>query len=124
MRKVANCTLCLTALRQLFDLGQKKWEGIKKIATSSGVSPVHKAKGKPGNRRFRDDNPVVVALRNHFAELEDLGEPVATRIVCKVTGEVTEHDNYDNKIYLPVCLQKLCKGQGWACHTTSKGSLG
>ena len=105
-RKVANRTLCLSALRQLLDLGQKKWEGIKKIATSSGVSPVHKAKGKPGNRRFRDDNPVVVTLKNHFTDLEDLGEPVATRIVREVTGKVTEHDNNDNTIYLPMCLQK------------------
>ncbi len=92
------------------------------------MSPVHKAKGKPGNRRFKEDNPVIFALQNHFLELEDLGEPVATRIVCKSTGEVTEHDSNDNTIYLPMCLQKrllyhrFCKGQGWAYHTTSKGS--
>ena len=65
---------------------------------------------------------MVVALGHHFTELEDLGKPAVTRIVCKVTGKVTEHDKNDNTIYLPVCLQKLCKGQGWACHTTSKGS--
>jgi hypothetical protein len=92
------------------------------------VSPVHKAKGKPGNRRFRDDNPVVVALRHHFTELEDLGKPVATRILRDVTGKVTEHANNDNTIYIPMCLQKrllyrrFCEGQGWACHTTIKGS--
>ena len=65
--KFAGRTLCLSALRQLFDLGQKKWEGIKKIVMSSGVSPVHKAKGKPGNRRFKEDNPVIFALQNHFS---------------------------------------------------------
>ena len=43
-RKFAGRTVCLSALHQLIDLGQKKWEGIKKIATSSGVPPVHKAK--------------------------------------------------------------------------------
>ena len=102
--KFAGRTLCLSALRQLFDLGQKKWEGIKKIPTSSGVSPVHKAKGKPGNRRFKEDNPLFFALQNHFSELEDLGEPVATRIVREVTGEVTERDSNDNTIYLPMCL--------------------
>jgi len=91
---------------QLFDLGQRKWEGIKKIATSTGVSPLHKAKGKPGNRRFRDDNAVVVALWHHFTESEDLGKSVPTRIVREVTGKVTEHDNSDNIIYLPMCLQK------------------
>jgi hypothetical protein len=67
--KFANRTLCLSALCQLFGLDQKKWEAIKKIATSSGVSPVHKAKGKPSNRHFTDVNPVIFALRNHFSEL-------------------------------------------------------
>ena len=126
--KFAGRTLCLSALLQIFDLGQKKWEGIKKIVMSSGVSPVHKAKGKPGNRRFKEDNPLFFALQNHFLEWEDLDEPVATRIVCEVTGKVTEHDSKENTIYLPMCLQKrllyrrFCKGQGWACHTTSRGS--
>ena len=54
---------------------------------SLGVYPVHKAKGKPGNRCFKEDNLLLFALQNHFSELEDLGEPVATRTVHKVTGE-------------------------------------
>ena len=73
---------------------------------SSGVSPVHKARGKPGNRHSKEDNAVIFALQNHFLELEDLGEPVATRIVREVHGKVTECDSNDNTIYLPMCLQK------------------
>jgi hypothetical protein len=81
------------------------------------VSPVHKAKDKPGNSHMKDDNPVIVDLCNHFSEMDDLSESVATRIVCKVPGKVTEHDNNNNAYYLPMCLQKrllchqFCKGQ-------------
>ena len=99
-------TLCLSALRVLFDIGRKKWTAIKNVASTSGVSPIHKGKGKPSNMHLRDDNPVLNALCNHFRELEDLGEPIATRIVREVTGEVTECNNADNNICLPMCLQK------------------
>ena len=69
------------------------------------MSPVHKAKGKPGNRCSKEDNPGLVALQNHFLELEDLGESVAIRIVCEVTGKVTESDNNDNTVHLPMCCR-------------------
>ncbi len=103
-RKFTNCTLCLSAPWQLFDLGHKKWEGIKKIANSYGVSFVHKAKCKPSNRCFNDDNTGIFALWIHFFGFNDLSKPL-TMIVCKVTGKVTEHDN-DNTIYLPCACRK------------------
>ncbi len=46
----ANVTLCLSGLHTIFDLGQRKWESIKKVANTFGVSPIHKGRGQPGNR--------------------------------------------------------------------------
>ena len=72
--------------------------GIHQESCKYGVSPIHKGRGQPGNRHLREENPVVCALRNHFLELEDLGEPAATMIVREITGEVTECDNNDSTI--------------------------
>lgn len=89
---------------------------------SFGMSPIHKGKGrgKPGNRHFKGDISVMVALLDHV----DLGEPLAARLVLQTMCEVTECNNYDYIIYLSMCIQKqflchkFCEGQGQDNHKT------
>lgn len=118
--KLAHHCICLSLPWLLFDLSQKKWEEIKKVAISFGMSPIHKGKGKPGNRHFKGDSSVMVALLDHV----HLGEPLATRIVLQTMCEVTEWSNYNYIIYLSMRLQKqflypkCCEGQSQDNHTT------
>ena len=44
-RQFTNVTLCLSGLRTIFDLGQRKWESIKNVANTFGVSPFTRVEG-------------------------------------------------------------------------------
>ena len=76
-------SLCLSALRVLFDIGRKKWTAIKNVASTSGVSPIHKGKGKPSNRHLRNDNPVLIALRTTFKSWKILVSPLQQELSAR-----------------------------------------
>jgi hypothetical protein len=64
------------------------------------------------NRKRRQDDPEIVALREHFEEISSQAEVTAMRFVREETGEITERDANDNSRYLPTAMGKRrCYGR-------------
>jgi hypothetical protein len=86
----------------------------------------HGLKGKEANKS-KKLNALHPGLRAYLSEIEDLGEPIATRIVREVCGLTTLHDTKDDTIYLPMVMSKrsiyknYCRERGWKLITESNG---
>ena len=74
-------TICRSAMMTLVHFGKRRMKTIKSIASRNGVAPRHGNTGK--RKRLREDDPKLIAIREHFEILIKLAEdcPRATRIV-------------------------------------------
>ena len=115
--KFQGKTLCLSALRVLFDIGRKKWTAIKVLHPLQEYLLSTREKESPATGISAMTTLFSLPYATTFKSWKILVSPLQTRIVREVTGEVTEQDNADNNIYLPMCLQKrliycrFCEGQ-------------
>ena len=84
------------------DIKKGRWGAIKKACKTTGSAKPHGLKGR--SQAIKDDDPRMIPIREHFAELMGLGEIRATRFVnAWVNGKlerVTRDDDND-EVYLP-----------------------
>ena len=119
-------TICKKALMQLFSIKKDQWSRISKTAKTSSVVADHGLKGKEANKS-KKLNALLPGLRAYLSEIEDLGEPIATRIVREVCGLTTLRDSKDDTIYLTMVMSKrsiyknYCRERGWKLITESNG---
>ena len=75
--RLRHSRLCKAAISCMFNIGDKAWRTITGCASDSAVVPAHGNAGKPNGRKLKDNNPIVIALKNFMEDLAKKGEPRA-----------------------------------------------
>ncbi len=120
--------ICQNAMLQIMGIGLRRFGGIKKAAETTGVAPNHKLKGV--SQAIAEDDPRMIALREHFEELCQLGETRATRLVANlVDGTNESRDDDDKNVYLPSskgyrpCYYRYLHDLGYKATPHANGNL-
>jgi len=125
-------TICRSAMMTLVHFGKRRMKTIKSIASRNGVAPRHGNTGK--RKRLREDDPKLIAIREHFEILIKLAEdcPRATRIVQKIIDGFIQRSTRDNDgddaVYLPFsmgvrpCYYRYLQEQGYSVKVHQDGT--
>ena len=104
LKELATSRICTSSLCQIIQVGRKRFSSAKKAATTTTVAPKH---GNTGRKRRRsDEDPIIIALVQHFEKLLLYGEVEATRYVRLITGLLETQDKDDKIKRLPSSMTK------------------
>jgi hypothetical protein len=80
--------LCTLGMCSVMEIGGTRFRSIR-AASAIGVMPRHKLVGRKSNHAIKDDDPRMVHLKEHFAELHTFAEDRAIKVI--ITDNHGEH---------------------------------
>jgi hypothetical protein len=118
--------VCYSAMLTIVGYSWRFWRRCKSAACS-GVLPVHGLTNRRSNHRISLEGEIE--LQCFFDEMVALAEPLPTRFVREITGELTTRDTNTELKQLASSFSKrglysaFSYEQGWAITSTAKGTV-
>ena len=118
--------VCYSAMLTIVGYSWRFWRRCKSAACS-GVLPVHGLTNRRSNHRISLEGEIE--LQCFFDEMAALAEPLPTRFVREITGELTTRDTNTELKQLASSFSKrglysaFSYEQGWAISSTAKGTI-
>jgi hypothetical protein len=123
--------LCTLGMCSVMEIGGTRLKSIR-AASAIGVMPRHKLVGRKSNSAIKDDDPRMVHLKEHFAELHTFAEDRAIKVIITDNhgerGCANRLEN-DEKVYLPIhmgyrnCYYRYCASLGYTVTVGPNGRL-
>lgn len=98
---IQSWQVCVPAIMVIRGVGWRRQGTI--TWCQACVPPPH---GNAGNTNAAIEPSVVCNLQEHFNELKNMAVVSAMRTAREMTGQVTLHENNNDKVYLPSWLSK------------------
>ncbi len=125
---LSETLICRDSLMDLLNIGYRWWITVTNHCKNHTL-PSHKLRGLVANNKRKWNDLFESDLIDHFEELRREAEPIATRFVRELTGELSERDTNEEAEYLSPhwskrqCYYKFCASLGVKVESNSKGNL-
>jgi hypothetical protein len=107
---------------------RRRWWFVCLDHAKNNTLPSHALKGRIPNNKRKWNTLFEEDLKNHFEQLKQEAEPIATGVVRESTGETNLRDA-DDADYLPPsvsrrsCYGHFCLERGWRVSSSNKGTI-